>query len=250
MDFTLSEYGRLLRFLLDTRDVYTVAGYLESRPRAGFVILRHDVDRSPMNALKMAELESEVGVRSTYYFRYPGTFKPRIIRRIWELGHEVGYHYETLSKTGGDYERAIAMFEHELGEFRKIVDVKTVCMHGSPLSKFDNRALWERYDFRDYGLVGEAYLSIDDPEMYYVTDTGRNWENRNNVRDRSNWRSLGARIRSTGELIEVLRDVDPQKLYMTVHPERWGYGVVNWGVAYLRDALFNLGKRVVRLYGR
>ena len=55
--------------------------------------------------------------------------------KIPDLGHEVGYHYEVLSKANGNYERAIKLFEQELSKFRKIVDVKTICMHGSPLSR-------------------------------------------------------------------------------------------------------------------
>jgi hypothetical protein len=46
----------------------------------------------------MAELEHELGIQSTYYFRFPYTFKPDIIGKIHDLGHEVGYHYEVLSK--------------------------------------------------------------------------------------------------------------------------------------------------------
>ena len=107
----------------------------------------------------MAELEHELGIQSTYYFRVPYTFKPDIIGKIRGLGHEVGYHYEVLSKANGDYEKAVELFEQELNEFRKICEVKTICMHGSPLSKYDNRDLWTRYDFRDFGIVGEAYLS-------------------------------------------------------------------------------------------
>jgi len=45
------------------------------------------------------------------------------------LGHEIGYHYEVLSKANGDYETAVELFEQELSEFRKITDVKTICMH-------------------------------------------------------------------------------------------------------------------------
>ncbi|MFQ6062769.1 MAG: hypothetical protein ACE5J9_06290 [Methanosarcinales archaeon] len=35
-----------------------------------FIILRHDVDRKVENALKMAQLENELGIASTYYTRY------------------------------------------------------------------------------------------------------------------------------------------------------------------------------------
>ena len=108
----------------------------------------------------MAQQEHALGIRSSYYFRYPGTFRPDIIRKIRDLGHEIGYHYEVLSKTNGDYAKAIALFSEELEEFRKICPVKTICMHGSPLSKYNNRDLWERYDYHAYGIFGEAFLSF------------------------------------------------------------------------------------------
>jgi len=62
------------------------------------VVLRHDIDGKLGNALRMAELEHELGIQSTYYFGFPYTFKPEIIGKIQALGHEVGYHYEVLSK--------------------------------------------------------------------------------------------------------------------------------------------------------
>jgi len=247
MDFTLDKYKDLLQFFRDDYEIYTVERYLVEKPGNNFVILRHDVDRSPKNAIKMAEFEAKMGVHSTYYFRYPYTFKPEIIRKIAELGHEVGYHYEVLSKARGDYKKAIQLFREELNEFKKIADIKTICMHGSPLSKHDNRELWKYYDFREFGIVGEAYLSIGDPGIYYLTDTGRNWANKNNIRDRFIWRQLDHNIESTSHLIEVLKELKPEKLYVTTHPERWGYSTSSWLIGYVRDSIFNLGKCLLRL---
>jgi len=53
-----------------------------------------------------------------------------------------------------DCRLAIEDFRINLDKFRAIYPVKTICMHGSPLSKFDNRLLWEKYDYRDFGIVG------------------------------------------------------------------------------------------------
>ena len=153
-DFTVEKYKGLCLALLDTGYTpLTVYSYLTGKPKNNnnkLVVLRHDIDRKPKNALQMAELEHELGIQSTYYFRFPYTFKPDIIRKIHDLGHEVGYHYEVLSKAKGDYEKAVELFEQELNEFRKIVDVKTIGMHGSPLSRYDNRDLWKRYDFNEF----------------------------------------------------------------------------------------------------
>ena len=94
------------------------------------VCLRHEVDRLPVNALKMAELEY-LGVQSTYYFRYiKSTYKEDIIQQIAEYGHEIGYHYKTLAKARGDVTLAHSIFKEELEAFRQIAPIDTVCMHG------------------------------------------------------------------------------------------------------------------------
>ncbi|HPI85106.1 MAG TPA: hypothetical protein PLR01_01945 [Bacteroidales bacterium] len=95
------------------------------------------------NALEMAKIQHEKGIRGTYYFRFlPGHFDTGIIREIAAMGHEIGYHYDDLSYCKGNYEKAIRRFEKNLATLREIAPVKTICMEGAPLSKWDNRWLW------------------------------------------------------------------------------------------------------------
>jgi ubiquinone/menaquinone biosynthesis C-methylase UbiE len=61
------------------------------------LILRHDVDQHPRSALSMAAIEREVGVRSTWYFRWR-TADPSVIARLRADGFQVGLHYETLTR--------------------------------------------------------------------------------------------------------------------------------------------------------
>ena len=49
-------------------------------------------------------------------------------------------------------------------------------MHGSPLSKWDNRYLWKKYNYRDFGIIAEPYFDVDFSEVLYLTDTGRRWD--------------------------------------------------------------------------
>ena len=250
MDFTLSRYKDLCLALLDSSYTpLTVYSYLEGQKKnnnSKFIVLRHDIDRKCGNALRMAELEHELGIPSTYYFRFPYTFKPDIIRKIQALEHEVGYHYEVLSKAKGDYEKAVELFEQELNEFRKIVDVKTICMHGSPLSKYDNRDLWKRYDFKEFGIVGEAYLSIKD--VNYFSDTGRSWNWKNKMRDfmidNNNDKDLIG-VNTTDELIRLIKSERVNRLYILAHPERWASNKSEWSFNYMKDSMFNVGKKVL-----
>src|SRR4029077_6277419 len=61
------------------------------------LLLRHDVDQHPASALRMAAIERELGVLSTWYFRWR-TANPRVIEAIAAEGHAVGLHYETLTR--------------------------------------------------------------------------------------------------------------------------------------------------------
>ena len=64
-----------------------------------FVILRHDVDAWHLDSLQFAKLEHSLGIRGTYCFQTgPNGFYGEIIRQIAELGHEIGYHYETMAQ--------------------------------------------------------------------------------------------------------------------------------------------------------
>ena len=188
MDFTHAKYEELCKAMVDSD--YTpvsVCTYLdlEAQPQPNrCIIIRHDIDRKPERALKMAKIENRLEIASTYYFRKKeDVFIPEIIKEIANMGHEIGYHYEVLDKAEGDIEKAIRIFEDELKEFRKICDVKTICMHGNPLSKWVNKDIWKKYDFKYFGIIGEPYLSIDYTRVLYLTDTGRKWNSRFSVKD-------------------------------------------------------------------
>ena len=187
------------------------------------VVLRHDVDRMPGNALRFAQLEHGQGIKATYYFRtVPRSFDPGIIREISALGHEIGYHYEDLSRTAGDRERAIESFRTNLAKLREVAPVKTACMHGSPLSKWDNRKLWEDYDYRDLGIVAEPYLDVDYSRILYLTDTGRSWRrNEATVRDRVD-SGFSVEIKSTSHLVNQIQNgLLPARIMINTHPQRW-----------------------------
>ncbi len=97
MDFTLTTYQELLSTLKDSG--YTFQTFVDfiRKPEDKVVVMRHDVDRLPGNALKMARIEHGMGITATYYFRaVPVSWDEGIIREIAGMGHEVGYHYENL----------------------------------------------------------------------------------------------------------------------------------------------------------
>jgi hypothetical protein len=94
------EYRSLLELArsLDYR-IVSLEDWLRTAPSPGepTLILRHDVDQHPRSALRMAAIEHDLGLHSTWYFRWR-TAHPLVIRTLREGGFAVGLHYETLTR--------------------------------------------------------------------------------------------------------------------------------------------------------
>lgn len=255
MDFTLDKYSQLCAAIGDSKyyPTVTVADYLKD-PRSPGIMLRHDVDRKPGNARLMARVEAEHGLSATYYVRsIPACFDEALLRALAAAGHEVGYHYETLSQANGDAAQALRLFERDLARFRSIVPVQTVCMHGSPLSRWNNLDLWRHSRLADFGLVGEPYLSLNFDEIKYLSDTGRTWHSRRfNVRDRVSGRANENQreIETTDELIALINSRECDRLMIHSHPNRWAANGAEWLVESAADWFINYGKLIVAGFQR
>lgn len=287
MDFTIKTYCKLLDALQKQGFAFqTFPGFIE-KPAEKVIILRQDVDKLPENSLQFARIQAERGIKGTYYFRAaPESWNVETIREIYELGHEIGYHYEDLgstahrfnsmrgdrrTKSGGDdilkelADDAIRNFSENLEKLRKIVPVKSICMHGSPTSRWDSKLLWKYYDYRDFGITGEPYFDIDFEDVLYLTDTGRRWDGEAvSIRDKA--QSAGRRaqsenpykdwkvkpinfrndyyinqfrnpntalrtpgLHSTSDIIKASEENRlPDKIMITFHPQRWTDKPLTW----------------------
>ncbi len=218
-----------------------------------FISLRHDVDRKPENALVLARLENERGLAATYYFRTKDhTFVPDIIREIEKMGHEIGYHYESLSDSRGDFQAAYIDFGAQLRRLREIAKIDTISMHGRPFLAYDNRDLWKSAEAKErlrseFSILGEIYLAIDYRSIAYITDTGRSWmQSGSNLRDRVE-SGVSFEFRSGQALADFLGEGTHNRVILSTHPERWETsGSFRYRQQQLSDAAINLGKKVVR----
>jgi hypothetical protein len=248
-DWTIEKYeGFCMAVKESGRIVLPVVDYLTDPPEGRKLVIRHDVDISGKKTLQMAELEKKFSFRTSYYYRkIKKTFSPQIMRAVAQLGHEVGYHYEVLDKAKGDIKKAKNIFEKELKEFRSTVSVKTISMHGNPLTPWDNRDFWQYYDLSDFDLVGECYLSFDANKIIYLSDTGRTWEEgRHNIKDFliGEKRLEQPDLRTTDDLFEFLKR-SPQDVYLLIHPERWSVNFKDYVVQAVRDWLGCLAKDIL-----
>ena len=160
---------------------------------------------------------------------------------------------------GSEHRRAWEDYQANLQRLRDLAPVTTICMHGSPLSRINNLDLWQTYDYKELGIVGDPYLDVDFSQVFYITDTGRRWNHEtSSVRDRVGYEDLGIeelrnlgieelmRCHSTKEIIAAVETgKSPDKVMFNVHPQRWHDRPWPWVKELVGQNVKNVAKKVI-----
>ncbi len=258
MDFTITKYKQLLSTLQQQGFSFLTFGQFLKEPAGKSIILRHDVDLLPYNSLAFAKIQAGMGIKGSYYFRaVPESWDEDVIKEISGLGHEIGYHYENMTTCNGDIDKAYDDFRENLDNLRKLAPVSTICMHGSPRSKWDSKDMWKKYSYRDLGITGEPYFDVDFDKVFYLTDTGRRWDGwkvsvRDKVPQQERWINEGLVFHSTQDIIDFMNKSKvlsvaevPSKVMFTFHPQRWNDRFMLWMKEFVMQNLKNQVKRVL-----
>ncbi len=103
-DFSTDHYREIVTAICQShkticfRDIHKLGRAVFEIPK--FVVMRHDVEFSIPAALRMAEIEAALGVQSTFFLLQTSDYNPFeeeeavLIRRILDLGHDIGLHYD------------------------------------------------------------------------------------------------------------------------------------------------------------
>lgn len=209
-DFTYNHYGEIIE-LAKRKAKILALDECDSHRSDKVLLLRHDVDFAPGRTVQMAKVEHDLGVRATYFVRVhadaynPFGFRTYVaLRRVLEMNHEVGLHFENLDVshiTGEDpssiLKREIATLQNALG-----IRIKGIAAHRD-FSGIDNSDFVRKIDPAEYGLEYEASGLTKD--CLLVSDSLRMWS-------RTNGRCI----------CEVLKD-DIPRICLLTHPHYW-YG--------------------------
>lgn len=173
--FTYDWYRSFLRDL--SADGYRFRSY-DDELEPGSVLLRHDVDLSPDRALRVARLEADLGVTSTFFFLVSSPmYNPldgparEAIRSIEALGHDVGLHFSTHQYwPASDPPAESGLVDRVEGEqtvLSTVADrpVDTVSFHIPPDWVLERR----------FEGIASAYEPRFFDEIGYVADSNQRW---------------------------------------------------------------------------
>ncbi|HWC12402.1 MAG TPA: hypothetical protein VG455_14425 [Acidimicrobiales bacterium] len=170
-------------------------------PSSPFMLLRHDVDMCLDAALRMAELEADMGIRSTYFLLFSAPMYNLLAaryrsypRRILDLGHDVGLHYDvsvyeaTKSAPMDVLTQELALLGHLAGR-----EIRSISMHNPSITGAD--PYWDVAGVRNAYAVGDALEAV-----YWSDSCGA-------------WRDGFVQAMESGPL--------PPRVQLLIHPEFW-----------------------------
>jgi len=214
--FDLGDYVSLLQRFRAAGYTLRPVSHIPRADRASAVYLRHDVDYFPAPSLPMAEAEAELGCTATYYFLLTGLYNLheaenlRVLRRLTELGHEIGLHYD-LETYPPEPQAAREQLDFEARVLARLSGqpVRTITMHlpfkGTP----------------DPFRLSDAYVHPHDPrwqeDLLYVSDSCRAWRDEN--------------------LLRCFSAAAPRRLLLLAHPELWMDGGVEDRLTYVQQVV-------------
>lgn len=199
-DFTTSHYRSLLQ---KAKENYIFSRYHTLDKNSKFILWRHDIDFSPHRALRLAQIEKEEGVISTYFIHlhseYYNVFEKEIftiIKKIIDNGHDIGVHFDSHFydlKTEEDIEKNL-LKEKEILEKLFDIAIHAFSFHNT------NPFIMSCQKMKYAGLIN-TYAEYFQKEVKYCSDSNGYWRYE--------------------RMMNILEASSAFRLHFLTHPEWW-----------------------------
>ena len=163
--FSIEKYRYLIKYILSKN--FAFKSY-KCPKKNGQIYLRHDIDFSPEYALKIALVEAELDIKSTYFFMLSSNtynclskINKEIIEEIKFLGHDISLHFDPsiYNDIHNGLQKEKTIFEDN---FSKLVEIVSIHRPGNFL--LDNNQKFQG--------CSHTYEDKFFKELNYISDSG------------------------------------------------------------------------------
>lgn len=202
-DFTEESYRDLLRL---AKENYKFIPYNQYRSEGKNILWRHDIDFSAHRAYRLAKIEAEEGIKSTFFIHFHNQFYNALefeIKQLFidikELGHDLGLHFEP--KFYGIEMKDIVNLQYYLVFEKNILEdlyktkVSAFSIHNPDLGD------WSNLKANEIAGMINTYSQYFKENYAYCSDSNGYWRFR--------------------PLRDILGSGEEQKLQILTHPAWW-----------------------------
>lgn len=179
-DFSYRHYEEcIVAARANSYEFYRFCDYEEGLKKRS-IFMRHDVDHCLDLAVKMAEFENRMGVRTTYFIRVHSKNynilslgSSRKLRHILDLGHEIGLHYE---RSYGKILQIDPLYglKHDVEILENAIGRQIIGLSPHEPSRDGDLTITTEI-LQKVGLKYQAYDDVFFKRMKYISDSSCNW---------------------------------------------------------------------------
>lgn len=208
-DFTVDHYRQLLQL---AKKRFKFISYPQAKQTKSFVLWRHDVDFSVHRAYRLAKVEADCNIKSTYFLhphsKYYNLLEKEITNLVHEIigfGHDIGLHFDS----------------HYYGIFKENELEEKISYEKNFLESLYNTSI-EAFSFHnttpftmgckkwEYAGLINTYASYFQDNVEYCSDSNGYWR--------------------YNRLYNVLESTNSTRLQVLTHPEWWQEQILSpWG---------------------
>jgi hypothetical protein len=199
-DFNVEAYRQLIRLALTN---YQAADYRSIPWGQRFVLWRHDCDFSLNRSLALAEIETAMDLRSTFFVNPHCEFynlleisQVGIVKQLVRLGHDIGLHFDAAFYATSSEEQLNEQVSHEADLLEHFVGVRPAAF------SFHNPLTFHlTCEAETYGGLINCYSKRFKADVPYCSDSNGYWRFR--------------------RLFDVLNEAKDPCLQVLTHPGWW-----------------------------
>ena len=199
-NFTFRHYGNILKSA--KRKGFKFAFFTERNSSQKVIYLRHDIDISLENAFRVAEIAKRNKARSTFFIRTHSNFynpffpeNVRTIRKIFDLGHMIGLHYDGEV----DLEKLEELIDQEYLFLKNFIPLSKIVSFHRPNPKVFDLELKEFINTYSHYFFNKG--------KYYISDSNRELKR--------------------GCIKEFIQKTQNSKIQILIHPIWWNEKSLN-----------------------
>jgi hypothetical protein len=188
------------------------------------IVNRVDVDFSIKKADKLLSIFNSLKIKATFFIRLhapeynPFSFENyRIVKKIIDSGHEIGYHSEIIDQASIWDEAPDFCLRRDLDVLNQIfnIKIKGIASHGG-MTGLNNLDFWKTRNVNEFNIDYEAYeengkFNLFNNSFYISDSEWIRWKSYNNgVLNLNDTRSFGEHLNDNHKLI-----------YLLIHPDTY-----------------------------
>jgi hypothetical protein len=224
--FTLTEYRALIKL---AKKRFPLVSYTEYKKHDSFVLWRHDVEYSTTEMNKLAGINTEEGIKSTFFVQLHCNFynfwdnkNVKMFKDWAKNGHDIGLHFDCGFHGNKVFENIEELIEYEKNILENALETKVLSFaYHNPVP--ETLKLQENYA----GLVNAYNKDLFKSDVVYVSDSNGRWREKT-IRD-------------------VLEDNNVKKAHINTH-DTWWIDERIPQIEKLENAFRQTGENMIKFY--